>query len=283
VRRAAFALALLLGCDPPPPPPTAAGVPVADSRGKVVLVPPRPARIVSLAPSTTELLFAVGAADQIAGVTTYCDFPPEAKAKPKVGSIVIDFEALAALKPDLVVTAWSITRKTGAEIEAKGYTVFGIDPHSFEEIAAALVRLGEMTGHAEEGRKAAETVLARVRAVPPLDGPTFYFEHSADPMGTAGTDTYTGRMLARAGGKNIFDGAWRNQIDWETVMSKDPEVILIGHGRREGLERRAGWKDLRAVKHGRVHFVDKEYFIYPTPRLVRGLEEASRLFHAKNP
>ena len=96
------------------------------------------------------------------------------------------------------------------------------------------------------------------------------------------SETYLGEALRLAGGRNIFDGGWR-LVDWESVMAKDPEVILIAHDRKEGLDRRAGWKDLRAVKAGRVHFVAKEHFVYPTPRLAEGLEEARRLFHAKGP
>ncbi len=270
----ALALLLLLGCGKPPAP--AGGVPVVDSRGKQVLVPARPSRIVSLAPSTTELLYAVGAGEQVAGVTTYCEVPPGATPA-KVGDIVLDWEKLAAIRPDLVLAAPSISKKTCADLEAKGYAVFGVDPQSFKEIAGALERLGGITGHEAEGRKAAEALRSRIGAVAPSAGPTFYFEHSADPLGTSGPETYLGEALARAGGRNVFDGGWK-LVDWESVMAKDPEVILIAHGRKEGLDRRAGWKELRAVKTGRVHFVAKEHFVYPTPRLALGLEAAARLF-----
>lgn len=275
----ALALLLLIGCERPRPP--AGGVPVVDSRGRTVLVPARPERIVSLAPSTTELLFAVGAGSRVAGVTTYCEVPPGARAQ-KIGDIVLDWERLAAIRPDLILAAPSISKKTCSDLEAKGYAVFGVDPQSFEEIAGALETLGGMTGHGDEGRRAAEALRARVRAVAPPAGPTFYFEHSADPLGTTGPESYAGRALRQAGGRNVFDGGWK-LVDWESVMAKDPEVILIAHGRKEGLDRRAGWKDLRAVKGGRVHFVAKEHFVTPTPRLVVGLEEAARLFHAKGP
>lgn len=271
----ALALLVLLGCGEPPAP-AAGGVPIVDSRGKTVLVPARPARIVSLAPSTTELLYAVGAGGQVAGVTTYCEVPPGATPA-KVGDIVLDWERLAAIRPDLVLAAPSISMKTCADLEAKGYVVFGVDPRSFAEIAGALAQLGEITGHADEGRKAADRLRARVLAFASREGPTFYFEHSADPLGTTGPETYLGEALARAGGRNIFDGGWK-LVDWEGVMAKDPEVILIAHGRKEGLDRRAGWRDLRAVKAGRVHFVAKEHFVYPTPRLAEGLEEAARIF-----
>ena len=275
--RGVLLLVLLLGCDRPPVP---AGPTIlrTDARGKRVAVPVSPRRIVSLAPSTTELLFAVGAGGQVAGVTTYCDWPPEAAAKPKVGNIVLDYEKIAALDPDLILSAGTLNQQGTQTLEGKGFPVFAVDPGTFEEIGQALELVGEMTGHPREGSRAAEALRARVRAVVPGPGPSFYFEYSADPLGTTGPDTYLGRALALAGGKNVFEGAWRNRIDWETVLQRDPEVLLIAHDRREGLERRAGWKELRAVKAGRVYFVAKDHYVYPTPRLAEGLEEAARLF-----
>jgi iron complex transport system substrate-binding protein len=277
-----LALLLVAGCGEAAPP--AGARTVADSRGKAVRVPARPERIVSIVPSVTELLFAVGAGGQVAGVTTWCDFPPEAKAKPKVGDIVVDLERLLALRPDLVVTVYSLTRKTTADLESRGLPVFSIEAENFEGIARALEGIGELTGHAEEGKRAAVELMKRVEGAssPAPSGPTIYFEHSVEPLGTTGPASYAGAALRRAGGRNIFDGGWR-QVDWESVVAADPEVIVITHDRREGLERRAGWKGLRAVRNGRVHFLPKEFFVYPTPRLVDGLEAASRIFRAKNP
>jgi len=253
-----------------------------DSRGKTVKLAWPPRKIVSIIPSATELLFAVGAGDQIAGVTTYCDWPPEAKTKPKIGDIVVDYERLATLKPDLVVTSWPLTQKTSAELEGKGYPVFSVDCRTLEDIVSTLRTVGAVTGHEASAEKRAAELDARFKAVSREPGPTFYFEHSVEPLGTTGPDTYTGDALRRAGGRNIFEGGWR-LIDWESVMARDPEIILIAHDRTEGLDKRAGWSHLRAVKAKRVYVVTKEHFVYPTPRLADGLEEAARIFHEKNP
>ncbi|HLY75336.1 MAG TPA: helical backbone metal receptor [Planctomycetota bacterium] len=281
MRRLAWILLLVGSCSKPP-----GSEPVtrsfADSRGKIVTVPWPPRRIVSILPSATELLFAVGAGEQVAGVTTYCDWPPEAKTKPKIGDIVVDYERLANLKPDLVVTFWSLTPKTGAEIEGKGYPVFSLESRSLEDIISSLRTVGALTGHETQAESCAATLVARVKAVSREPGPTFYFEHSAEPLGTAGPGTYTGDALRRAGGRNIFDDGWR-LIDWESVMARDPEIILIAHDRNEDFEKRAGWSKLRAVIHKRVYFVAKEHYVYPTPRLADGLEEAARIFREKNP
>ncbi|MFN3487147.1 MAG: helical backbone metal receptor, partial [Planctomycetota bacterium] len=199
------------GCGRAAPEPERPARLVRDGRGKLVRVPEPLRRIVSIAPSATELLFAAGAGDLLVGATRYCDWPPEARAVPRVGDIVIDYERLASLRPDLVVTAYSITRGTTAELEAKGYGVFAVDPDTFEEIGEALRALGDLAGRSESGRRAAEALLERVRSVRPADppGPTFYFEHSADPLGGAGPETYVGDALRRAGGRNVLEGGWR--------------------------------------------------------------------------
>jgi len=278
-----FALILLLaGCGRAADPSTATRE-FVDARGKTVRIAYPPKRIVSIIPSTTELLFDVGAGDQIAGVTTYCDWPPEAKKKPKIGDVRVDYEMLAALKPDVVVTSWSTTKKASAEIEGKGYPLFSVEPRSFEEIAASLRRLGALTGHDAEGERAAAALEARVKAVVASPGPTVYIEHSPAPLGTTGPNTYMGDAVRRAGGRNVFEGGWHDLVDWETVMARDPEVILIIHDRKTGYESRAGWSNLRAVKNKRVYFVAKEHYMYPTPRLADGLEEAARIFREKNP
>jgi iron complex transport system substrate-binding protein len=281
VKRLLFLL-LLSGCDQPAAPPPAATREFTDDRGKTVLIPWPPKRIVSIVPSATELLFAVGAGEQVVGITTWCDWPPEAQSKEKVGNLNVDFERIAALRPDLIVTSWEVAKKATLELEAKGYAVYSIDPRSFEGIAGALRRLGAITDRDAQGGHAAAALEARVAAVQGGAGPTFYFEHSFDPLGSTGPESYAGDALRRAGGRNILEGGWR-LIDWEIVMKADPEVILIGHHRKEALERRAGWAALRAVRNGRVHFVTKDHFVYPTPRLATGLEEAARIFHAKNP
>jgi iron complex transport system substrate-binding protein len=282
--RAALAFLLLAASCSKPPDSAVAGPTrtLVDSRGKAVTIAWPPKRIVSTVPSLTEMLYAVGAGDQVVGVTTYCGYPPEAGKKPKVGSINVDYEAVAALKPDVVATSVAVAHQSAAELESLGYKVFSVDPRSVAAVASGLRLLGSLTGHEAEAERVASSFEARVRAASAPPGPTVYFEHSADPLGTAGPDTYVGDAIRIAGGRNIFEGGW-TLIEWEAVLARDPDVILISHDRKEGLERRTGWSNLKAVKAGRVYFVAKEHFLYPTPRLADGVEEAARLLHAKNP
>jgi iron complex transport system substrate-binding protein len=276
MRSGLFLLLALAGCGKAPDPSTDRRI-FVDSRGKNISVAFPPRRIVSILPSATELLFAVGAGDQVAGVTSYCDWPSEARLKPKIGGLIVDYEKLATLRPDVVVTFWSLTKKTASEIERVGFPVFSLEPRSLQEIAAAMRALGALTGHDAGGEREASALEARIRSVDAQPGPSFYFEHTAEPLGTTGTETCLGDALRRAGGRNVFDGAWRT-IDWEAVLARDPEVILIAHDQRMGLQDRAGWRRLRAVRNKRVYFVAKEHFVYPTARLADGLEEAARIF-----
>jgi iron complex transport system substrate-binding protein len=283
MRGSALLVLLLASCSKPAEPPAAGPAKTfIDSRGKSVTVAWPPKRIVSTVPSLTEMLFAVGAGDQVVGVTTYCVYPPEATKKPKIGSINVDFEALAALKPDVVATSVAVAHKSAAELESLGYKVFSVDPHRVDEVAAGLRLVGALTGHEGEAEKVAAAYEARVKAASAPPGPTVYFEHSADPLGTSGPDSYSGDAIRLAGGRNIFDGGWK-LIEWEAVLARDPDVILLSHDRRDGLDRRSGWSTLKAVRNGRVYFVAKEHLLYPTPRLAEGVEEVARLLHAKNP
>lgn len=278
LRAVVAALLVLAACDAGGAAASSPGRELVDARGRKVRVPPKPRRIVSLLPSVTELLFAVGAGPQVVAVSRYCSYPPEVKALPTLGDLAVDPEALVALKADLVVGGVSQNRVAIEGLEQRGFSIFAVEAQGFEAMQTMLRLLGDATGHAEEGARRAEEVRRRVeeltatRAAPP----SVYFEHSVDPVGTAGTETFIGDLIRRAGGANVIEGGWR-LIDWELVLAKDPDVILVAHGRRADLERRAGWAGLKAVKAGRIHTVPKEHFVYATPRLVEGLAEVRRI------
>ena len=242
-------------------------------------------RIISLVPSVTEMLYEIGAADQLVGVTDYCVYPPEAAKKEKIGGITINYEKVLALQPDAAFTRSTMTSGTNDDLKRMGIRVVMIDAETLEEIARELKRLGRLTGHAEQGDRAAKDLWDRVRAVEKSvkgkSRATVYIETTSEPIGTAGTDSYTGDAIRRAGGKNIFDdfGHPWGQVSWESVLKADPDVILIVHDKPVSLESRPGWAELKAVRTGRVHKVPKSEFLYPTSRLVLGMERAAKLFH----
>lgn len=248
----------------------------------------RPARIVSVVPSVTEMLFAVGAGGQLVGVTTWCTWPEAARDIEKVGDLTINVEKVLSLHPDLVVSSRSLAGSTTLALERAGLRVETVDAESFEGIAMELERLGRLTGNPDQGEAAAQTLMKRVEAVArSVKGkrvPTVYIETSADPVCSAGPDSYAGDVLRRAGGSNIMTDLPRpwSPISWEVVLQRDPEIILIAHDHPEVLSKRPGWSNLRAVKEGRVFPLPIELFVRPSPRLVEGLELAARILHEEN-
>lgn len=242
-------------------------------------------RVVSILPSVTELIHAVGAEDRLVGVTTYCDYPPEAARKEKIGDIRLNYEKLLALRPDVVLSVERMRREDNAQLRAMGLPVVEIYGESFEEIAEAMRLLGRLTECTARADAEAAALLARVRAVEErVKGkprPRVFFESSSEPIWSVSPRSYAGDMIARAGGDNIMTDlrdAW-GPVSWELVLARDPDVILIAHAATSRPESRAGWSRLKAVRTGRVYVVPKEEFVYPTPRLALGLERAAKLFH----
>lgn len=282
-RRLAIAMLLVAGCDAGPSPPVARTL--RDWRGKDIAVPARPERIVSIVPSATELLFAVGAGGQIAGVTTYCTYPPEAARLEKIGDVTVSLERLRALDADLVIASWGLTRRSVEIIEEMGIPVFCVDPPNLADIARALRVLGDLTGHTAEGEAAAAEVERRLAAVEArVRGrtcPTVVLEMTSAPhVAVPGTPAHD--VIVRAGGRNAFDdlsGSLLAPVSWETVVARDPEVYVVAHAYEPRPSSRPGFDGMRAARNGRVLEFDFQYFMFPTPRLVRGLELLAEALH----
>ncbi len=274
-------LILLAGCSESKP--AAAGRVVKDWRGRDVTVPWKPVRIVSIVPSCTELLFAAGAGPQVAGVTRYCRYPEEAATRTQVGDITVNFEVLRSLQPDLVVAAYGLTKRSVDSIEAMGIPVFCVEPSSLPDIARALRVLGDITGHAEEGERAARDVEERTaaveRRVAGKPRPTVVLEVSS-MIDVAVPGTYGHDVIVRAGGRNAFEdmtGSLFAAVTWEAIVKRDPEVYITAHEDADRPAQRAGFSAMRASK--RLVEIEPRWLVYPTPRLVRGLELVAEALH----
>ncbi len=288
VRRCSFAAALLALFL------TAPGVLqarfVTDETGRRVNVPDHPRRLISLAPSITETLYALGLGDRLAGDTDYCDYPPEAKAKPHVGAVLNpSLEKIVALKPDLVIgIAEANRRETADQLEHLGIPLYGLTAHSLDDTLRLIADLGQVLDAAGFGtlveslRKRVDAVERRVAGQP---RPKVLFVTWYRPLITTGPHTFVADVIRRAGGVSISDdlsGEWP-RLSLEEVLVRDPDVILFPSNTAlsPGLQEFAqmtGWKDLRAVKNHRMYFVS-EGIIHPSPRLVDALEEVARILH----
>ena len=209
-------------------------------------------RIVSVMPSSTEMVYAAGQQDRLVGVTAWCD-----SDKPKIGDIIVDLEKVLTLRARYVVGMRSANARTLLMLEKAGLTVIPTDVETFEDIAAVIRRL--------DGDPSA--LEARVAAVKPGRPLTVYFE--------SGSGSYVDHVIRRAGGVNAFGdqkGPWE-AVPWELVLSRQPDVLLIPRDRIDQVRLRPGFSELR----GRVVAVDENNYIYPTPRLINGLEELARI------
>lgn len=251
----------------------------------------------SLAPSCTETAYALGLGDEVVGVSTWCDTPAEAAAKPKVGGFIgIDARKVLDLKPDLVLASSTVLADQGKVLDAlrsHGIEVHVAYPHDVGGILQEFLRLGMVAGRPKEAsalidrtRAAIEAALAKVPEGKPR--PRVYYEEWPDPLMTVSDGIWIHDMLELAGGANVFAGRGEEEprIALAEVVAADPEVMVVGWcgalGRKPApaeVLARPGWTGTAAGKAGRVHVVDDSWFTRPGPRVAEGIAQLVRLFH----
>lgn len=260
---------------------------VRDDTGQTLRLVQPARRIVSLAPHVTENLFAIGAGDRLVGTVDYSDYPEAAKKVPRVGGYAqIDLEAVAALKPDLVI-AWQSGNSEAhvAKLKALGLPLFLSEPSRIEDVAASLERLGELTGNIDTARAVAARfrqrlgdLKSRYSTRPPVR--TFY-EIWKQPLSTIGGNQIISDVIRVCGGENIFAGLTQMAptITIEAVLAGNPEAIVASGMGQNGETRRPEWLDdwkrwtqLTAVQRDNLFFVPPELIQRHTPRILDGAE-----------
>lgn len=266
-----------------------------DGLGRQVSLDGPAQRIVSLAPSNTEVLFAIGAGPQLVGRDELSDYPAEAAEVTSIGNTFgeLNTEAIVSLQPDLVLAADITAPEQVAALEALGLTIYLLpNPEDFEGLYANLRRAGELTGHEAEASELSTQLEARVVAVAERTGAVdrprvFYEADGSDPTApwTTGTGTFQTVLIDLAGGENVAAGltGWA-QFSLEQLVATDAQVIVFASGpwvptTVESLGARAGWGKLSAVAAGRVHPIDTNWVDRPGPRLVDALEAMARFIH----
>lgn len=277
MKRAAFAtkLILLVACG--------AGwcaypMRLMDSRGREVTIPARPVRIVTLAPSITEVAFALGLEHRIVGVNSQSDFPPAARKKPKVGDVTISAEAVVALKPDLVLAHAFLNRSAIPRLEKLGLRVFAVDPKTIRGVIADIRTIGRLTARpltAERAAKAMECEIAAQKAAAARRKPrNVLVVIQANPLWVAGPKTFVDEMLSIANARNVAADARAGFVTFskELAIKRSPEIIIVGQpGDAQYLLNSPEWKNTRAVRSKQVHVVNNDLLVRPGPRLVEGL------------
>ncbi|HVL34700.1 MAG TPA: cobalamin-binding protein [Burkholderiales bacterium] len=243
-----------------------AEVSAVDSAGRRVALPAPAVRIVSLAPHATEQLFAAGAGARLVAVSDYSDFPAEAKRLPRVGNFAgVNLEAIAALKPDLVV-AWRLeaTAASLARLESLGIPVFYSEPRRLTEIPEAIAALGRLAGTAATATREAERLRAELerlertyRSRAPV---TLFYQVSESPLMTLGGRHFVSDAIRVCGGRNIFEALspMAPIVNVESVLHADPQAIVTALPEAGDARWRAFWlrfPALRAVREGNLFAV----------------------------
>ena len=246
-------------------------------------------RVVSLSPSTTEAMYAIGAGGELVGRSRYCDYPPEAGPLPIIGGYVDpNIEAILALRPDLVIGARGPAGpKLADTLGAHGVGTFFPDTESLAQIDQMLRELGKRAGHAAEADHLVGSLDAReaaiTRAVAPLPKVRALLVFGLSPIVVAGPGGFPDELLGRAGGSNVVtEGTSYPSLAVERVVRLDPDVILDATAGRGGekLDLDApGWREVGAVKRGRVVPLGDEAVLRPGPRIADGLASIARALH----
>jgi iron complex transport system substrate-binding protein len=265
---------------------------VVDETGRTVRVPAQVLRIVSLAPSLTETVYALGLQDRLVGDTDFCDYPPDAQTKTKVGGAINpSLEVIAHLKPDLVlVTKHLNTLDTVHSLDALGIASYATDPRTVDEIIASSKRLAEVLGAPEAGVSVAEDLQRRLgvlqQKIGGLPPRRVLFVVWTDPLISIGKDTFIADALRRAGGVSIVDAKqdWP-QVNLEEVARLQPEVLVFADSHSEKLPQnfdvlatRPAWRILNAVRN-RNYAVISDAVNRPAPRIVSAIEDLAVKLH----
>ncbi len=260
-----------------------------DDEGNELVLEKPVERVVSLAPSNTEIVFALGARDKLVGVTTYCDYPEEAKSKEKVGDFANpNVEKIISLKPEVVLATGGIQKGVVGRLEKAGIKVFVIDPRNFEQLFVDIEKVGEILGLKEKAEELTKSMRNKVKEIEEktkdLPKPKVFFEIYSQPLMTAGERTFIDDMIRISGGVNIGASAGEGfpQFSEEQLLKENPDVYIAVKGSMNNpadIKKRAGYKALKAVKEGRVYVVDDNLVTRPGPRLVDGLMEVARAIH----
>ncbi|RXK88367.1 cobalamin-binding protein [Chlorobaculum sp. 24CR] len=281
----ALCLYALAGCSRQPAPAPTTPTPAAAET---------PQRIVSLAPSLTEMLYAIGAGDQLVGRTSACDWPAEAEKVPVVGSFGRpSLEVLASMTPDLVLDvdlADEQAAKKMAEMHLRREHIRCQDP---EELPQALRKLGALTGHARQADSLASVIeqgLAnyRTEAAAKTRKPSMYLEIWNDPLWTGGNKSFVSRLIGYAGGRNIGDAVEKEyfEVSPEWVIRENPEIIACMYMANEtpaadNLKKRPGWQGISAVRNNRVYDkFDNRLYLRPGPRILEGIAGMKKLIES---
>jgi iron complex transport system substrate-binding protein len=289
---AALVILALPACSTP-----AAPAALTDDAGASIKIAALPQRIVSLAPSNTEIVYALGLGGKLVGVTEYCNYPPEARKVARVGGFsTVDIEKTVALQPDLILAADIHSKSVTPTLQKIGFNVVTLNPKTLQAVLDDIMLTGRVTGQQGQAdalggdlRRRIDSVQGKTAPVKPTERPRVLVLIWHDPLMAAGSGTLIDDIIATAGGANIAgDLSGHQGINLEAIISRDPQVIIIpasmgteGSPTWNYVNEEVRFKGISAVRDKRLHRTDGDVIYRYGPRSVDGLEALAGFIHPK--
>jgi len=261
---------------------------IKDSNGEDVTIDKEPSKVVSLGPNITETIFAVGAESKLVGRTDFCDYPEEAKKVQAVGKLTDpSIEKIAELKPDLVFASTHVKPEAEKKLKELGIkVVYLYSEESFEGVYKTIGDVGKILNSQQGSDKVVADMKAKVAMVQDkvkgLNKPTLYYVVGyGKSQFTAGKDTFIGKIIEMAGAKNTADDATGWSYSLEKLIEKNPDILVCSmyFDSKKGIQAAEGYKDLKAVKGGKLYEIDNNMLDRQGPRLADGLYELAKIVH----
>ena len=269
---------------------------ITDQLGRVVTIEAEPQRIISLAPSNTEIIYSLGLDDRLVGVTTYCNYPEDALNKPKVGGFsTIDVEMVSEAHPDVIIAANIHAGKAIPQLESLGFVVVAVSPDDIGEVIEAIELVGRVANVNDVAqplvkgfRDRIQAVAGKIATLSQAQKTTTFYIVWHDPLQTIGSTSFIHSLVETAGGINIAGeiGEKYPKISLETVIGKNPQVIIaqIGMGTGEDgplvyAQTETLLADTDARKNGQIFGVISDEVGRPGPRIVDALEQLAKMLH----
>lgn len=262
---------------------------IKDSYNREVIIDKEPTRIVSIAPNITETIFALGKGDKLVGRTDYCDYPKEVSNIASIGSLTEpNIEKIVELKPDVVIASTHFKKDVLTKLEKMNIKVVVLyGPETFDGVYDTISKVAEVINAKSQADKLVSDMKNKVSSindkVKDKNKPKVYYVVSYGKMGdfTSGGDTFIGNMIEMAGGNNVASDVkgWKYSV--EKLVEKNPDIIICSKyfDAKKGIQQTPGYKDLKAVKDGKLIEIDNNLLDRQGPRVVDGLETLAKIIH----
>lgn len=263
---------------------------VEDDEGNILSLKKPATKIISLAPSHTEILFSLGLDEEIKGVTTYCDYPKQAQSKDKIGTFMdLNLEKIISLDPELVIGVDNLDDEVKDLLEDSDIQVLTLSPNNIEETYEAIKKISMATGREDEAEKLIndlelnkDEILRKVKNTEKKD---VFFEIADNPLIAAGAGSFINELISLSNANNIAEKAEGQYPEYsvEMLIEENPEVYLVSEGDPEktedSIKNRPGYESIKAIRQNNIYFLDANITSRPGPRIIEALELVAKSIH----